>query len=274
LIDPDCSQLSISQQCRLLGISRAAFYYQPTGETELNLSLMKKIDRLFTEDPTIGVERMQEMLRRDGDSVNIKRVRRLMREMGLMAIFPEPRLTLANKGHKKFPNLLKHLEIKRVNQVWVSDITFVPLQRGWAYLVAIMDLFSRYILSWEMSLSMEVDFCIRALESALATGEPEVFHSDQGVQYTCSEFQVAVPGVTKISMSGRGRAYDNIVKERFWRSYKYEEVYLHDYENALQARAGASGYIARYNDRRPHRSLSMRTPQEAYKAGLEVLKSA
>lgn len=267
-IEPAHEHIPVSRQCELLGLPRASYYYSPTGEREENLRIMRTMDEMFLEDPTIGVERMQQMLRRDGIGINVKRVRRLMRLMGLMAIYPKPRLTLPNKGHKKFPCLLGGLDIVRPNQVWGTDITYVPLRGGFAYVVAILDLFSRYVIEWELSVVLEAEFCVRALERALERAQPEIFHSDQGVQYTCAEFQQVIPKDVKISMSGRGRAFDNILVERLWRSYKYEEVYLNDYASALEARAGAGQYFNRYNGARPHRSLEYSTPAEVYGTGV------
>jgi putative transposase len=266
-IEPGHEAISIARQCELLGLSRSGYYYAPTGESAENLRLMRIMDELFLEDPTLGVERMTEMLARKKEYVNVKRTRRLMRTMGLMAIYPKPRLTLADKAHRKFPCLLNGLEIVRPNQVWASDITYVPLRGGFGYVMAILDLFSRYVVEWEFSLALEADFCVRALERALERMQPEVFHSDQGVQYTCAEFQDVLPTEVKVSMSGRGRAFDNILVERLWRSYKYEEVYLNDYVSPLEARAGAGRYFARYNGDRPHRSLDYATPAEVYGGG-------
>lgn len=259
--------ISLARQCELLGLSRTAYYYRPRGESEYNLKIMRLIDELFMEDPTLGAERMTEMLARKNEHVNVKRTRRLMRKMGLMAVYPKPRLTLPDKAHRKFPCLLNGLEIVRPNQVWASDITYVPLRGGYGYVMAILDLFSRYVVEWEFSLCLEAEFCVRALERALEITQPEIFHSDQGVQYTCEEFQVRLPSRVKISMSGRGRAFDNILVERLWRSYKYEEVYLNDYCTPLEARCGAGKYFVRYNERRPHRALEYSTPEEMYVGG-------
>jgi putative transposase len=267
LVEPRNKQINISRQCELLGVSKAAYYYQPQPISQYNLKLMRIIDELFLEDPTIGVELMTSLLARKNEVVNIKRVRRLMRAAGLMAVYPKPRLTLQNKAHRKFPYLLNKLDIVRPNQVWGTDITYVPLRGGFGYVVAIMDLYSRYIIDWEFSLSIDADFCVRTLERALQVAHPEIFHSDQGVQYTCEDFQNKIPKDVKVSMSGRGRAFDNILVERLWRSYKYEEVYLHDYQTPLEARRGAEKYFTRYNNRRPHRTLKYSTPAEVYFSG-------
>lgn len=228
---------------------------------------MRIMDELFLEDPTLGAERMTDMLARLNQRVNIKRTRRLMRTMGLMAIYPKPRLTLVNKGHRRFPCLLNGLDIVRPDQVWACDITYVPLRNGFGYMMAILDLFSRYVVEWEFSLALDADFCIRALERALERAQPEIFHSDQGVQFTCTEFQSVFPSNVKISMSGRGRAFDNILVERLWRSYKYEEVYLNEYASGLEAQASGGRYFSRYNLERPHRSLKKATPAEVYRGG-------
>lgn len=264
MIEPGHEGISITRQCELLGLSRTAYYYAPLGERQENLRIMRIMDELFLDDPTLGVERMTEMLRRKNETVNVKRTRRLMRTMGLMAVYPKPRLTMGNKAHRKYPCLLNDLKIVRPNHVWASDITYVPLRGGFGYVIAILDLFSRYVVEWEFSLALEAEFCVRALERALEKAQPEIFHSDQGVQYTCTEFQEGLPSGVRISMSGKGRAFDNILVERLWRSYKYEEVYLNDYRSPLDARAGTGRYFARYNGNRPHRALAYSTPEEVY----------
>jgi putative transposase len=241
------------RQCELLSLPRSSLYYRPAhapgaapgggGESAENLLLMRLLDRQFLETPFYGVRRMTAWLARAGHGVNVKRVRRLMRIMGLEAIYPKPRKLLTSVGdstHRKFPYLLKGLTIDRPDQVWAADITYVPLYHGWAYLVAIIDWFSRYVLAWELSPTLETDFCVRALEGALATGrKSEIFNTDQGSQFTSGAFTGALAEThIAISMDGRGRAFDNIFIERLWRSLKYEDVYLHDYNTPAEARLG------------------------------------
>jgi len=268
MIEAGHEQLSVRRQCELLGLSRAGLYYQPVGESEENLQLMGLIDEVYTERPFYGVRKMTAHLRRSGEVVNPKRVRRLMRLMGLEAIYPKRRLSLAAQGHKRYPYLLRDLAIERADQVWCADITYLRLHRGFLYLAAVMDWHSRYVLAWELSGSMEADLCLQALHEALGRGSPEIFNSDQGVQFTCEAFTGALEsrGV-RISMDGRGRCYDNIFVERLWRTVKYEEVYLRDYADAAQARAGLKAYFRFYNQERTHQALDYRTPAEVYFAG-------
>ena len=269
----------MSRQCELLSLSRSSLYYRPVqvggaapgggGESAENLLLMRRLDRQFLETPFYGVRRMTAWLGRQGYPVNGKRVRRLLRIMGLEAIYPRPRkmlTSMADAAHRKFPYLLKGLTIDRPDQVWAADITYVPLYQGWAYLVAILDWFSRYVLAWELSPTLETDFCLRTLERALATGrEPEIFNTDQGSQFTSSAFTGALldAGIT-LSMDGRGRAFDNIFIERLWRTLKYEDVYLHDYNTPAEARLGLGRYFPFYNFQRLHQALDYRTPAEVY----------
>jgi putative transposase len=229
---------------------------------------MRLIDEQYTRTPFYGSRRIRAVLVRMGHSINRKRVQRLMRIMGLEAIYPKPNLSRAHPDHKIFPYLLKDLDINRCNLVWGTDITYIRLNRGWLYLVAIMDWFSRYVLSWELSTSLEADFCLSALEKALALGLPEIFNSDQGSQFTSLGFIDKLKQYpVRISMDGRGRAMDNIFTERLWRSVKYEEVYLKDYASVPEARQGIRAYFHFYNEERPHQSLGYRTPAEVYGAG-------
>lgn len=229
---------------------------------------MGVIDEQYTRTPFYGSRRMRAVLVRRGYAVNRKRVQRLMRVMGLEAIYPKPHLSQHHPDHKIYPYLLKNLEVRRVNQVWGSDITFIRLSGGWLYLVAIIDWFSRYVLSWELSTSLEADFCIRALENALMIATPEIFNTDQGSQFTSLSFVKRLEEKQiRISMDGRGRAMDNIFTERLWRSLKYEEVYLKDYQNIREAKQGIGGYLGFYNQERPHQSLGYRTPEEVYLGG-------
>ena len=233
--------LSRSRQCQLLGLPRSSLYYPPSPESMENLALMRMIDEQYLATPFYGVLRMTAWLDRQGHVVNVKRVRRLMRLMGLEAIYPKPRkisLSAADPAAKKYPYLLKGMVMDRPDQVWATDITYVPLTTGWAYLVAIMDWFSRHVISWELSVTLETDFCLAALEKALATGrKPEIFNSDQGCQFTSATFtgRLEDAGIA-ISRDGRGRAFDNIFVERLWRTVKYEDVYLHDYQTPAEAR--------------------------------------
>jgi putative transposase len=269
-IEPDNPRITVSRQCEVLDLARSNLYYRPCRDESYNDQLMRLIDEQYMRTPFYGVRRMTESLRRQDHPVNPKRVRRLMRQMGLEAIYPKPRrcLSQAAAGQKRYPYLLRGLEITRPDQVWAADITYVRMYRGWLYLVAILDWFSRCVLSWEVSVSLEADFCVAALERALATGRrAEIFNSDQGCQFTCEAFtgRLEAAGV-RISMDGRGRVFDNIFIERLWRSVKYEEVYLKDYQTVAEARLNLGRYFAFYDLERPHQSLDYRTPAEVYGA--------
>jgi putative transposase len=235
------------------------------AEGRENLKLMRLLDEQYTRTPFYGVRRMRYWLAEQGYGVNVKRVRRLLRKMGLEAIYPKPRLSQPGAGHPIYPYRLRGLKIDRPNQVWGSDITYVRLRQGFIYLVAILDWFSRYVLAWEVSVSLESDFCLAALEWALQTGCPEIFNTDQGAQFTSEEFtkRLEKSGIT-ISMDGRGRAMDNIFVERLWRSVKYEEVYLHDYEQVGEAVKSLGEYFLFYNQERPHQALGYQTPAAMY----------
>ena len=264
LIERENKQIPITRQVQLLGISRSAVYYEPRVDP-YNLRLMHLIDEQYTKTPFYGSRRMREALRRKGYKVNRKRVQRLMRLMGIEAIYPKRNLSRAHPGHKIYPYLLRNKIIKEVNQVWGADITYIRTRYGWLYLVAIMDWVSRYILSWELSTTLEVDFCRRALEKALKLGTPEIFNSDQGSQFTSLAFLECLEKRNiQISMDGRGRAMDNVFNERLWRSIKYEEVYINDYDTVRDAKDGISRYISFYNWERPHQSLGYKTPAEVY----------
>jgi putative transposase len=269
LIEPKNMRIPLWRQCELLGLSRSTFYYSARGEDELNERLMRLLDEQYMRTPFFGVERMTQQLNRDladeGIRVNEKRVRRLMRLMGLEAIYPKPRTSVANAQHLVFPYLLRDLAIERPDQVWCTDITYIPMQRGWVYLVAVMDWFSRCVLSWEVSVTLDSSFCVDALERALGLGTPEIFNSDQGSQFTSCAFTGVLLGAgVSISMDGRGRVFDNIFIERLWRSVKYEEVYLHDYQTVAEAVRGLGRYFGFYNHERPHQALDGRTPAEVY----------
>ncbi len=253
------------RQCDLLGVNRSGLYYQPVGESEENLLLMRLIDEEYTRHPFYGSRRMTVWLCNQGHEVNRKRVSRLMEVMGIEAIYPKPRLSQPGEGHKIYPYLLKGVEVTRVNQVWSTDITYIRMAEGFVYLVAVMDWFSRFVLSWGLSVTMELDFCVEALKRALGRGRPEIFNSDQGPQFTSEKFtgELDKRGIT-ISMDGRGRCFDNIFIERLWRSLKYEEIYLRDYALVPEARAGIGHWFRFYNQQRPHQSLGYRTPAELY----------
>ena len=265
MLEPDHERISLRRQCELLGLSRSTAYYRPCPENPANLALKEAIDRQYIKTPFYGTARMTAQLRRDGWRVNVKRVRRLMREMGVSAVYPKPRLSLSNRAHPKYPYLLRDVTVNRPDQVWASDITYIGLRGGHAYLTAVMDWYSRYVLSWELSNTLDTAFCLEALERALAISKPEIFNSDQGAQYTSEAFTGRLKRANvKISMDGRGRVYDNIFVERLWRTVKYEEVYLHHYETMEEAWEGLARYFAFYNRERPHQSLKWRTPHEMY----------
>lgn len=267
-MDRDHSAISLRRQCELLGVNRSGLYYQPCGENPENLKLMRLIDEEYTERPFYGSRKMMYWLHDQGHPVGRHRVRRLMQMMGLEAIYPKPRLSQPGPGHKIYPYLLKGVPITRVNQVWSTDITYIRMAEGFVYLVAVMDWFSRFVLSWALSLTMEVDFCLEALERALRRGRPEIFNSDQGSQFTSDKFTniLARRGVS-ISMDGRGRCLDNIFIERLWRSLKYEEVYLRDYACVPDARTGIDEWFRFYNHQRFHQSLDYKTPAAVFRAG-------
>jgi putative transposase len=260
-VEPEHSRLSVRRQCELLGVNRASLYYRAVGEGAESLELRRRIDEEYTRCPFYGSRRLTAWLRAQGFEVNRKRVVRLMRVMGLEAVYPKPRLSQPGEGHQIYPYRLQEVKVERVNQVWSTDITYIRLAQGFVYLVAVMDWFSRYVLSWALSVSLEVDFCLEALRGALRRGRPEIFNSDQGSQFTSPRFtgELEARGIT-ISMDGRGRCLDNIFLERLWRSLKYEEVYLRDYRAVGEARESITRYFEFYNQRRLHQSLGYRTP--------------
>jgi putative transposase len=268
MIEPEHPRLSVVRQCELVSISRSGFYYRPAGETPLNLALMRLIDEQFLQTPWYGSRQMARHLRREGYTVGRKRVRRLMARMGLEPIYQRPRTTIPHPGHRIYPYLLREMVIDRPNQVWCADITYIPMRRGFLYLVAVMDWSTRKVLSWRVSNTMDVEFCIEALEDALARfGRPDIFNSDQGSQFTSPRFTGVLQAAgVRISMDGRGRWMDNGFIERLWRSLKYECIYLHAFETGTDLRAGLTSWIGYYNARRPHSTLAGRTPDEAYRA--------
>jgi len=264
-IEKPGSVVPIIRQAKLLGVSRTSIYYQPKPVNPFTLSVMHKIDEVYTESPFYGVRKITAQLKRDGLLVNHKRVHRLMRVMGLEAIYPKPNLSKNSQPHPVYPYLLKGIVVNRPNQVWGTDITYIRLKQGFVYLTVFMDWFSRFILSWRLSISLGVDFCIEAAVEALTKGVPEVTNQDQGVQFTSQEYlSVWNLETTKISMDGRGRCMDNIFNERFWRSLKYEDVYLKNYETVPETKQGIGEYIDFYNYRRLHESHGYKTPAEIY----------
>jgi putative transposase len=260
--------LSVRRQCELLGLSRASLYYEPAEETPANLRLLRLIDAEYTAHPFYGSRKMTQWLTVQGEAVNRKRVQRLMRVMGLEAIYPKPKLSVAGRGHRIFPYLLRDVSIERVDQVWSTDITYVPLARGFMYLAAVIDWYSRYVVSWRLSNTLEGTFCLEMLEEALGRGRPEVFNTDQGTQFTAAAFtgKLLAAGVA-VSMDGRGRCLDNVFVERLWRTVKYEDVYLKCYETVPELGRGLGCYFAFYNEERLHQALGYRTPAEVYREG-------
>lgn len=265
MIEPDHPEISIRRQCELIGLNRSTAYHQPAGESEFNLQLMRLIDRQYTKTPFYGWPRMTAHLRRQGYLVNHKRIQRLMQVLGLQAIYPKPSTSKPAPGHRIYPYLLRGLEITRPNQVWSTDITYIPMARGFMYLTAVIDWYSRYVLSWQLSNTLDGQFCLVALRQALQQGTPDIFNTDQGAQFTAHAFinTVLAAGV-QVSMDGRGRALDNIFVERLWRSVKYENIYLIDYANGFALHAGLDDYFGFYNVERPHQSLGYRTPKEVH----------
>ena len=259
-------ELSIRRQCELLGISRSGFYYEPCPESEENLALMRRLDELHLERPVYGSRRLTVLLQREGIQVNRKRVVRLLQVMGVEAIYPKRSLSGPGEGHRIYPYLLKDLEISGPDQVWCSDITYVPMACGFMYLVATMDWWSRYVLGWELSNSMDSEFCIRTWERALMSGrKPLIANTDQGSQFTSEAYLEAVESAgVDVSMDGRGRWIDNRFIERLWRSVKQEDIYLQDYANGLDAQRGLSRWFEEYNSFRPHQALNNLTPSELY----------
>jgi putative transposase len=266
MIQRDHADLSLSQQCQVLAISRSSFYYTPKGESAENLSLMRRIDELFLKYPFYGSRQMVRQLRREGVCVGRHRVRRLMRLMGLEAIYQAPRTSQPHPAHRIYPYLLTGMAIDRPNHVWCADITYIPVQRGFLYLVAIMDWATRHVLAWRLSNTMDAGFCVEALNEALSKyGKPEIFNTDQGSQFTSFDFTDVLKGAEiTISMDGRGRCMDNIFIERLWRSLKYEAIYLHELTDGFKAERVIGEWIDFYNTERPHSSLGGQTPAEAF----------
>jgi putative transposase len=269
-LDRDHAVLSVRRQCALLGLARSGVYRAPRAANDDDLGVMRRLDELFTAWPFLGSRRMAAMLRAEGRTINRKRVQRLMRKMGIAALGPKPRTTKPAPGHKIYPYLLRDLKIERANQVWATDITYIPIGRGFLYLVAVIDWATRAVLSWRLSNTMDVSSCVSALEEALARfGKPEIFNTDQGSQFTSAAFTgvLAAAGI-KISMDGRGRWMDNVFIERLWRSLKHEDVYLKGYADGREAKAGIGAWINFYNTRRPHQALGGRTPMAVWREGV------
>jgi putative transposase len=265
LVESDHRELSVRRQCELLGLSRSSLYYQPAPKPPNNLRLMRLLDEEYTARPFLGSRRLTRWLIEQGEAVNRKRVQRLLRLMGLEAIYPKPRLSAAGRGHRIYPYLLRHVSIERPDQVWSTDITYVPLARGFMYLAAIIDWYSRYVLAWRLSNTLDGSFCLDMLEEALSRGKPEVFNTDQGVQFTAQAWtdRLESAGV-QVSMDGKGRCLDNVFVERLWRSVKYEDIYLRGYETVPQLQQGLGRYFPYYNEERFHQSLDYRTPAAVY----------
>jgi len=270
MLDREHAELSIRRQCDLLGIARSGIYRPLRPANDNDLGVMRRLDELFTQWPFLGSRRLARLLREEGHAINRKRVQRLMRQMGIAALGPKPRTSKPEPGHKVFPYLLRGLVIDRPNQVWAADITYIPIGRGFLYLVAIMDWASRAVLSWRLSNTMDASFCVEALEEALARfGKPGIFNTDQGSQFTGGEFiSVLTKAGVRISMDGRGRWMDNVFIERLWRSLKYEDIYLKGYADGREAKLGIAQWVAFYNTRRPHMALDHRTPMAVWRDGI------
>ena len=276
MIEPDHPRISVRKQCELLGLPRSSYYREPAGESEENLELMRLIDEEYTRHPFYGSRKMKKYLRELGYKVNRKRVQRLMNLMGLSSIAPRKRTTVPGEGHKIYPYLLRNLDINRPGLVWASDITYIRLRGGFVYLTVVMDWYSRYVLSWEVSVTMDEHFCVSALERALRLHDkPDIFNTDQGSQYTGAAFtgELKDHGI-RISMDGKGRAMDNIMVERLWRTVKYEDIYIKDYETVEDLKKGLRQYFWFYNNERPHQSLGDKTPAEVYFENCQLREAA
>jgi len=266
MLDPQYPNLSLSRQCQLVGVSRSSFYYKPTQVKPEDLELMRQIDEQYLKTPFYGSRSMTKHFRRLGHKINRKRVQRLMRLMGIEAVYPRPRTSKPHPGHKIYPYLLRNLTIDRPNQVWAADITYIPLRRGFMYLVAVMDWYSRKVLSWRLSNTLDADFCVSALEEAIRLyGRPEIFNTDQGSQFTSHVFtKVLKDNDIRISMDGRGNFRDNIFIERLWWTVKYQYLYLHAFNDGAELRQGLKDWFRFYNKERFHQSLDDKTPDEVY----------
>jgi putative transposase len=269
LVEHDVPHLSIVHKCELLDLNRSTYYLPPAVESAENLRLMRWIDEQYLKTPFYGSRRMTATLERAGETVNRKRVQRLMRLMGLEGLFPGRRTTVAVPGAKAYPDLLRDRTLTRIDEVWSSDITYVPMRHGFMYLTAVIDWYSRYVLSWRLSNTLDGGFCLEALDEALSRGRPEIFNTDQGAQFTSREDTDRLEGAgIAVSRDGRGRALDNVFVERLWRSVKYEDIYIKDYERVPELESGLTAYFWFYDEDRPHQSLGYRTPGEVYRAGV------
>jgi putative transposase len=265
LVEASHPRLSVRRQCELLGLCRSSFYYEPAQETPENLALMRRIDEHYTRCPFYGSRRWAAWLQGEGYEVNRKRVQRLMRLMGLEAIYPKPRLSVGDRQHKVYPYLLRGVSVERPDQVWSADITYVPMAHGFMYLAATIDWYSRYVIAWRLSNTLDGSFCLEMLQEALGLGKPEVFNTDQGVQFTASAWTARLEAAgVRISMDGKGRCLDNVFVERLWRSVKYEDVYLNGYEAVPQLQHGLKAYFLFYNEERLHQALDYRSPAAVY----------
>jgi putative transposase len=267
MIDWKCPELSVRRQCELLRLSRSGMYYEPVATSPDELALMRRIDEIHLKYPFYGSRKVSLELRNEGREANRKRVQRLMRLMGLEAMAPKPKTSEPHPEHVVYPYLLRGLAISRVNHVWATDITYIPMKAGFVYLVAIMDWYSRRVLSWQLSNTLDSSFCVEALQRAFeGFGQPEIFNTDQGAQFTADAFTKSLRdrGIA-VSMDGKGRCLDNVFVERLWRSLKYEEVYLHAYDTVAEARGGVGRYLAFYNTQRPHQALGYQTPDAFYR---------
>jgi putative transposase len=272
LIEVDHAELSVRRQCELLGLARASLYYQATEETATNLRLMRLLDEEYTKHPFYGSRRLTAWLNGQGEEVNRKRVQRLLRLMGLEAIYPKPRLSVGDPCHRVYPYLLRGVRIERVNQVWSADITYVPMPKGFMYLAATIDWYSRYVVAWRLSNTLDGLFCQEMLEEALGRGRPEVFNTDQGVQFTALAFTKRLKEASvSISMDGRGRCLDNVFVERLWRTVKYEDIYLQGYSTVAELERGLWSYLRFYNEERLHQSLDYQPPLLVYQGAGKVL---
>jgi putative transposase len=264
-VEASHEEISVARQCEVIGLARSSFYYQPAVESAANLQYMRLIDEQYTRMPYYGVEKMTAWLRGKGYEVGPKRVRRLLRLMGLEAIYAKPRLSQSNKQHQIYPYLLRGVAITHKDQVWSTDITYIRMSRGFIYLAAVIDWYTRYVLSWQVSNTLDTSFCLAALDQALAKGQPEIFNTDQGAQFTSIDFTSRLRSAdVQISMDGKGRVFDNIFVERLWRTVKQEEVYLNDYQNVPHAIARLDYFFDLYNRERLHKALNYRTPAEVY----------
>jgi putative transposase len=271
LLDPDHATISLRRQCDLLCLPRSTAYYAPIPESTENLALMREIDAIYLDDPSFGSRSVVAALTNSGWSVNRKRVQRLMRQMGIEGVQPKRSTTKPASGHRIFPYLLRNVAITHPDQVWSTDITYVPMRSGFVYLTAVMDWFSRYVLSWRLSNRLEGSFCLEALDEALKHGRPEVFNTDQGSQFTSAVFvNRLLDRSVAVSMDGRGRALDNVFIERLWRSVKYQDIYLRNYETVADVEEGLRLWFEKYNHERPHQSLDNLTPAKVYEWGAEV----